>query len=86
MLLPFVRIRRGDGHPTWGATWIDLGPLRLIRCAGPRPGSLGHPNKWMIAWRRGLPEWDPKTQGQYVFTGTVIPHGEKDWDAARATN
>jgi hypothetical protein len=54
-------IHRGDGHPTWGAVWIDLGRLRLIWCVGPRPGSLGHPNKWMIVWRRGLPEWDPTT-------------------------
>ena len=55
------RIQRGDGPPTWGAVWIDLGPLRLIRCAGPRPGSPGHPNKWMISWRRRLPEWNSES-------------------------
>jgi hypothetical protein len=37
--------------------WIGLGRLRLIWCVGPRPGSLGHPNKWMIVWRRRLPEF-----------------------------
>jgi len=52
----WLTIRRGDGHPTWDAVWIDIGRLRLIRCAP------GHPNKWMIAWRRGLPEWDPQTK------------------------
>jgi hypothetical protein len=70
-----------DGNPT-GAVWLELGRLRLIWCAPPRPGSLGHPNKWMLVWRRRLPEWDRKTQGQYVFTGEVIPDGEKDWIAA----
>jgi len=43
-------VHQGDGHPTWGATWIDLGRLRLIWCASK------HPNRWMIVWRRGLPE------------------------------
>src|SRR5262245_12234713 len=33
-------------HCEWGATWLDLGRLRLVRCA-PR-----HPNKWMLIWRR----------------------------------
>src|SRR5262245_59264694 len=51
-----VRIQRGDGHPTWGAVWLDLGRLRLIWCV-PK-----HPNRWMILWRRGLSEWDPKTK------------------------
>jgi hypothetical protein len=60
-----IRIRRGDGHPTWGATWIDLGRLRLIRCARHPSGrrTLDHPNAWMIIWRRRLPEWDPATSG-----------------------
>jgi hypothetical protein len=51
-----IRIRRGDGHPTWGAVWIDIGRLRLFRCAAK------HPNRWMVAWRRRQPEWDPKTK------------------------
>jgi hypothetical protein len=50
-------------HRECGSIWLELGRLWLIRCAGgPRPGSPGHPNRWMIVWRRGLPEWDPKTK------------------------
>jgi hypothetical protein len=45
------------GNPT-GAVWLDLGRLRLIRCA-PQ-----HPNRWMIVWRRRLPEWNPNTKWQ----------------------
>jgi len=60
----WLRIQRGDGHPTWGAVWIDFGRLRLIRCARHPSGrrTLDHPNAWMIVWRRGLPEWDPQTK------------------------
>jgi len=29
----WLTVHWGDGHPTWAATWIDLGRLRLIRCA-----------------------------------------------------
>jgi hypothetical protein len=47
-----IRIQRGNRHPTWGAAWLDLGRLRLIRCAP------AHPNRWMIVWRRKLPEWN----------------------------
>ena len=39
---PWLKVWRGDGHPTWGAVWIDLGRLRLIRCAP------GHPSIWKI--------------------------------------
>jgi hypothetical protein len=49
-------------HREHGSTRLELGRLWLIWCAGPQPGSLGHPNKWMIVWRRGLPEWDPRTK------------------------
>ena len=59
-----IRLRRGLGHPTWGATWLDIGRLRLIRCAR-HPSSnraLDPPNKWMIVWRRRLPEWNPRTK------------------------
>jgi hypothetical protein len=51
-----------------GAVWIDIGRLRLIWCAPNRlstpghPEIPGHPNKWMIVWRRQLPERDPKTK------------------------
>lgn len=63
-----MRIRRGDGHPTWGSVRIELGRLWLIWCAPDRPSTAGHPNipghpnKWMVVWRRGLPEWDPTTR------------------------
>jgi len=43
-------------HREWGSLRLELGPLWLIRCAP------GHPNKWMICWRTGLPEWDPRTK------------------------
>jgi hypothetical protein len=42
-------------HREWGSVRIELGPLWLIRCAP------GHPNKLMRVWRRGLPEWNPRT-------------------------
>jgi hypothetical protein len=67
----WLSIHRGEGHPTWGATWIDVGALRLISCAPDRPSSPGHPNipghpnKWMIVWRRKRPEWDPTTAGRW---------------------
>jgi hypothetical protein len=54
-------------HREWGSVRIELGPLWLIRCARHPSGrrTLDHPNAWMIVWRRGLPEWDPKTSGQW---------------------
>jgi hypothetical protein len=58
----WLSIWRGHEHPTWGAAWLDVGRLRLIWCVRARPGSPGHLNVWMIAWRRRLPEWD---QGSY---------------------
>jgi hypothetical protein len=61
-----ISIRRGAGHPTWGATWLDLGRLRLIWCAP------GHPNAWMIIWRRKLPEWNP---GQWERRYQLTPEG-----------
>src|SRR5262245_26497368 len=71
----WLRIRRGDGHPTWGVVWIDIGRLRLVWCApdrpsisgypGEHPNIPGHPNKWMIVWRRKLPEWGPTTSGRW---------------------
>lgn len=51
-------------HREWGATRLELGRLWLIRCAPNRPNTLGHPpiaghpNVWMIVWRRRLPEWN----------------------------
>jgi len=65
-----LSIQRGDGPPTWGAVWIDLGRLRLIWCAPDRPSTPGHPNipghpnRWLIVWRRATPEWDPRTKWQ----------------------
>jgi hypothetical protein len=49
-----------------GATRIALGPLWLIWCAGNRPSSpghppiWGHPNTWMVVWRRKVPGWNPR--------------------------
>jgi hypothetical protein len=54
----WLKVCRGPCSPTWGAVWLEVGRLRLIRCAPARQGSPGHPNSWMIVWRRGLPEWD----------------------------
>jgi|SRR5215472_13971000 len=60
-----IKICRGSGHPTFGAVWLDIGRLRLIWCAPSRPSVSGypdipgHPNKWMIVWRRRLPEYVP---------------------------
>jgi hypothetical protein len=57
-------------HREWGSVRIELGRLWLIWCAPDRPSTsghpniAGHPNKWMIVWRRTLPEWDPKTKWQ----------------------
>ena len=45
-------------HREWGSVRIEIGRLWLIRCAP------GHPNKCMIVWRTGLPEWDPTTSGR----------------------
>jgi hypothetical protein len=51
-----------------GATRLMLGRLWLIRCASDRPSTpghpniAGHPNTWMVVWRRRLPEWNPKTK------------------------
>ena|SRR5215471_5637939 len=42
-----------------GATRLEFGRLWFVWCA-PAPANsraAGHPNKWMIVWRRGLPEW-----------------------------
>jgi hypothetical protein len=55
-------------HRERGATRLELGRLWFIWCAPDRPSTPGHPNiagrpnKWMIVWRRGLPEWDPTTK------------------------
>src|SRR5262245_11587 len=69
-----IRIQRGDGHPTWGAVWLDLGRLRLIWCAPPRPGSPGHPNRWMVVWRRGLPEWNAVAWNAGIrWQGATVP-------------
>jgi len=49
------------------AVRLELGRLWFIRCAPNRPSTpghppiAGHPNVWMIVWRRRLPEWDPKS-------------------------
>ena|SRR5215470_4348225 len=51
-------------HRKWDATRLELGRLWLAWCAPPRPGSPGHPNRWTIAWRRGLPEWNSRTKWQ----------------------
>jgi hypothetical protein len=63
-----LSIQRGDGHPTWGAVWIDIGRLRLIRCARHPSGrrTLDHPNAWMICWRRKLPEWDRESYERVI--------------------
>ena len=52
-------------HREQGATRLELGRLWFIRCAPNRPSEFpghpdihGHPNVWMIVWRRRLPEWD----------------------------
>jgi hypothetical protein len=45
---PLMIVRRT--HREWGSRRIELGRLWLIRCAP------GHPNRWMIVWRTGLPE------------------------------
>jgi hypothetical protein len=39
-------------HRERGAVRIDLGSM--VR--------REHPNRWTIAWRRKLPEWDPRTK------------------------
>ena len=55
-------------HREHGAVRLELGRLWFIWCARDRPSSPGHPNipghptKWMIVWRRGLPEWNPRTK------------------------
>ncbi|PWT77744.1 MAG: hypothetical protein C5B58_16345 [Acidobacteria bacterium] len=43
-------------HREWGSLRIELGSLWLIRCAPE------HPNRWMVVWRRGLPERDPRAK------------------------
>jgi hypothetical protein len=51
-----------------GAVRVELGRLWLIWCAPDRPSSpghpdvAGHPNRWMIVWRRGLLECDSQTK------------------------
>jgi hypothetical protein len=68
----WLSIQRGDGHPTWGAMWTDVGRLRLIWCTPNRPSSpghpdiAGHPNVWMIVWRRKLPEWDQESYERVI--------------------
>src|SRR6266496_1804270 len=68
----WLSIQRGDGHPTWGATWFTLGRLWFIWCVPNRPSSpghppiWGHPNKWMVVWRRKLPEWDQESYERVI--------------------
>jgi len=73
-----ISIRRGAGHPTWGATWIDLGRLRLIRCAS------GHPNVWMIVWRRNQPEWERRRQERLTPEAIAAARAEDKRFAAEA--
>jgi hypothetical protein len=80
-----IRIRRGSGHPTFGTAWLDIGRLRLIWCAR-HPGgerTLDHPNKWMIVWRRKLPEFDPTTKGQWKTLPDLKQDLEFDWRGRR---
>jgi hypothetical protein len=62
-----VRLQLGPFaiHREHRATRLELGRLWFIRCASNRPSEFpghpdihGHPNVWMIMWRRRLPEWD----------------------------
>ena len=83
-----VHIQWGEGHPTWNAVWITLGPLWFIWSAPDRssgeehPDIPGHPSVWMLAWRRGTPEWDP-AKGKWKTTKP--PYMEEpatpEWDA-----
>ena len=93
-----IKIRRGNGHPRWGAVWIDIGRLRLIWCAPDRPSTPGHPNipghpnKWMIVWRRKLPEFDLVTAGQWktsadrkaVFSTKLTEADQREFGVERA--
>ena len=58
-------------HHERGSVRIKLGRLWLIRCA------LKHPNRWMIAWRRGLPEWDPTTSGRWKTLPTRLTEADR---------
>jgi len=64
------RIHREDG-----AVRLELGRLWFVRCAPPRPGSAGHPNCWMVAWRRRLPEWDHESH-ERLKTARAVAHAE----------
>jgi hypothetical protein len=73
-----ITVRRGDGHPTWGAVWIDIGRLRLIRCAP------GHLNNWMIVWRRRLPEFDRDSYERLKAARAMSPEQLRALDEAYA--
>jgi hypothetical protein len=47
------------GHPT-GDVRLEFGCLWFVWCASDRLS--GHPNRWMIVWRRGIPEFNPTTK------------------------
>jgi hypothetical protein len=85
-LRKIVRVQWGEGHPTWNAVWITLGPLWLIWCAPDRssgeehPDIPGHPSVWMLAWRRGTPEWDP-AKGKWKALPDTGEPTEPEWDA-----
>lgn len=71
-------------HREGSALRFELGRLWLIRCAP------GHPNRWMIVWRRGLPEWDRESHGRLKAARAVTPEEQKIKDEeyaaeARAT-
>src|SRR5262249_21573407 len=61
-------------HREWGSVRIEIGRLWLVWCAsdrpcisgypGEHPNIPGHPNTWMIVWRRALPERNPTTHGK----------------------
>jgi len=69
-------------HREWGAVWIDIGRLRLIWCARHPSGkrTLNHPNKWMLVWRRGQPEWDRAGWERLRQLRLAIGHAEGDPD------
>jgi hypothetical protein len=67
-------------HRECGSVRIELGPLSLTWCAP------GHSNRWMIAWRRGLPEWDATTSGRWKTLPALpenLAHEEFDWRGRR---
>jgi hypothetical protein len=94
-LRKIVRIQWGEGHPTWNAVWITLGPLWFIWCASDRsnppaqgdqrykhPDIPGHPSVWMLAWRRRTPEWDP-AKGKWKTIPALYTDepAAPEWDA-----